>query len=276
MHQPNQPPAPHPLSGKLVLPAVPNEDDMSLRASRPLQAFTVRPEQLILRNTPPPPTDPLARLRYFWGKDPAYKVFMIAVGTVLIAGLFLFSLVSASLLRNGGSFAGGNSLSQTPPTAVVSRGTVDVHPTFPPPGGGKGSGTSSQPPTQGTPVLQATQGDTSTPQPTPGGNGQLTVQLNGVPAHVQNYSTIPVTVTTSEPNVTVDLYVIYNVSPYRYISGSRTTDANGNSTIYWTVNVFMFGRHAQAMVYTVAVDQNGQRAQAQPISVQIVGVGGGG
>lgn len=275
IHHPDSQQEPHPLSGKLVLPAISDEEYMNLRASRPLQAFPVRPEQLILHTTPPPPSNPLAKLRYFWSKDSAYKVLMIAIGTVLIAGMLSLSLVSASFLRNVGSFAGGNSLSQTPPKAVVPTGTVVVHPTFPPPGGGSGSGTSSQPPTQTTPVLQATQGDTSTPQPTPG-NGQLTIQINGVPSHVQDYSTIPVSITTSEPNATVNLYVVYNAPPYRYLSTSSTTDGNGNATISWTVNVFMVGRHAQAVVYAVATDQNGQRAQAQPVSVQVVGSNGGG
>lgn len=273
IHHPDSQQEPHPLSGKLVLPAIPDEEYMNLRASRPLQAFPVRPEQLIQHTTPPPPTNPLAKLRYFWDKDSAYKVLMIAIGTVLIAGMLSLTLVSASLLRNIGSFAGGNSLSQTPPKAVVPTGTVVVHPTFPPPGGGTGSGTSSQPPPQTTPVLQPTQGDAS-PQPTPG-NGQLTVQINGIPSHVQNNSTIPVSITTSEPNVTVNLYVVYNAPPYRYLSNSHITDGNGNVIIDWTVSVFVISRHAQAVVYAIATDQNGQRAQAQPVSVQIVGGGGG-
>jgi hypothetical protein len=275
IHHPDSQQEPHPLSGKLVLPAISDEDYMNLRASRPLQTFPVRPEQLIQHTTPPPPSNPLAKLRYFWVKDSAYKVLMIAIGTVLIAGLLSLSLVSASFLRNAGSFAGGNSLSQTPPKAVVPTGTVVVRPTFPPPGGGSGSGTSSQPPPQATPVLQPTQD--ASPQPTPGGgNGQLTIQINGVPGRVQNNSTIPVNVSTSEPNVTVNLYVVYNAPPYRYVSGSRTTDDNGNATISWAVSVFMVGRHAQAVVYAVATDQNGQRAQAQSVSVQVVGSGGGG
>lgn len=275
IHHPDSQQEPHPLSGKLVLPAVSDEEYMNLRASRPLQAFPVRPEQLIQHTTPPPPSNPLARLRYFWSKDSAYKVLMIAIGTVLIAGMLSLSLVSASLLRNIGSFGGDNSLPQTPPKAVVPTGTVVLHPTFPPPGGGTGSGTSSQPPPQATPVLQPTQEDAS-PQPTPGsGNGQLTIQINGVPGRVQNNSTVPVSITTSEPNVTVNLYVVYNAPPYRYLSTSSTTDGNGNVTINWTVSVFMVGRHAQAVVYAVATDQNGQRTQAQPASVQIVGGGGG-
>ena len=263
----------HPLSGKLVLPAYPDDDYMAQRVSKQLHAFPVRPGQLSQRNAPPLPSSPLAKVRYFWGKDPAFKVLVVAIGVVIIAGLLVLSLVGTALSHNVGSFTSGNSQAQTPPTAGIPTGTVDAHPTFPPPGGGQGSGSSSQPPTKGTPVLQATQGDTPTPQPTTG--GKLTVQINDIPNRVQNNSTVAVSVTTSDPNSTVDLYVIYNAAPYRYTSGTHTTDANGNATLYWMINVFMFGRHAQATVYVVATDQNGQRAQAQPVTVQVVGGGGG-
>lgn len=272
INQPDSPQEPRPLSGKLILQAYPEEEYQ--RASRPLQAFPVRPEQLIQHRTPPLPPSPLAKLRYFWGKDPAYKVLVVAIGTVFVAGLLVLSLVGTIVLRNTNFFPTGNSLSQTPPTAVVPTGTVDVHPTFPPPGGGKGSGTSSQPPPQTTPVLQPTAGSTPTTQPTP--SGQLTVQVSNVPGRVQNNSAVAVTVTASEPNTTVMLYVVYNVPPYRYSSGSHMTNGNGNATIYWMVNVYMFGRHSQATVYAVAMDQNGQRVLSQPVTVQIVGGNGGG
>ena len=273
INQPDSPQEPRPLSGKLILPAPPDEESYQ-RMSRPLPAYPVRPEQLIQRATPPLPPSPLAKLRYFWGKDPAYKVLILAIGTVLIAGLLVLSLVSTTVLRNTKFFASGTSLSQTPPTAVVPTGTVDVKPTFPPPSGGKGSGTSSQPPPQSTPILQSTADSTPTTQPTPNG-GQLTVQISNVPGRVQNNSAVAVTVTTSEPGASVMLYVIYNAPPYRYTSGSRRTDGNGNVTMYWMVNVYMFGRHSQATVYAVATDANGQRALAQAVTVQIVGNGGG-
>ena len=272
INQPDSPQEPRPLSGKLILPAYPDEDYQ--RASRPLQAIPIRPEQLIQHRTPPLPPSPLAKLRYFWGKDPAYKVLLVAIGTVVIAGLLVLSLVSTLLLRNTNFFATGNSLSQTPPTVVVPTGTVDVHPTFPPPGSGIGTGTTSQPPLQTTPVLQPTTGSTPTPQPTPG--GQLTVQISNVPGRVQNNSAVAVTVTASEPNATVTLYVMYAAPPYRYTSSAHLTNENGNATIYWLVNVFMFGRHSQATVSAVATDQNGQRAFAQSVTVEVIGGNGGG
>jgi hypothetical protein len=204
-------------------------------------------------------------LRYFWGKDPAYKVLVIAISAVVIAGILLLSLVSNTLLHNTKLFAMGNSFSQNPPTAVTPIGTIDAHPTFPPPGGGTGSSTSSQPPAQSTPVLQPTVDSTSTT------GGQLTVSISGVPGRVQNNSVVSVSINTSEPNVTVELMVRYTAAPYRYTSGEYTTDGGGNATINWSVSVFTFGRHTQATVYAVAIDQNGQQAQAQSISVEVIG-----
>jgi hypothetical protein len=263
INQPDSQQEPYMLSGKLILPAYPDEDYQ--RISRPLPAMPVQPAQLIQRKTPPIPQTPLAKLRYFWGKDPAYKVLMIAIGVVVIAGLLLLSLVSNTLLHNTKLFAMDNSLSQTPPTAGVPSGTIDAHPTFPPPGGGTGSGTSSQPPAQSTVVLQPTVDST----PTVG--GQLTVNISGVPARVQNNSVVSVSITTSEPNVTVELLAVYNAPPYRYTSGVQTTDGGGNITINWSVNVYMFGHHTQATIYAIASDQSGQRTQTQYVTVQIIG-----
>ncbi|MGI9059156.1 MAG: hypothetical protein ACR2H5_11305 [Ktedonobacteraceae bacterium] len=268
INQPDSQREPYILSGKLILPAYPDEDYQ--RSSRPLPAMPVQPAQLIQRKTPPLPQTPLAKLRYFWGKDPAYKVLVIAISAVVIAGLLLLSLISSTLLHNTKLFATGNSFSPAPPTAVTPIGTVDAHPTFPPPAGGTGSGTSSQPPAQSTPVLQPTVDSTATT------GGQLTVSISGVPGHVQNNSVVNVSVNTSEPNVTVELVVRYTAPPYRYTSGEYATDGGGNATINWSVNVFMFGRHTQATLDAVAMDQNGQQAQAQSITVQIGGGNGGG
>src|SRR5437016_396444 len=64
------------------------------------QMPAIRPEQLIRPQAAPLPKSPVAKLRYFWGKDPAYKVLIIAVGTVLLAGLLSISLVANAMLRN--------------------------------------------------------------------------------------------------------------------------------------------------------------------------------
>jgi len=162
---------------------------------------------------------------------------------------------------------------QAPPTGVTPSGTVDLRPAFPSPGGGQGSSTSSQPPAQSTPALQPTVDNTQS-SPTPGQGGTLTVQITGIPNRVQNGSVVDVGVSTNEANVTVELYVVYSAPPYRDFAGPHMTDDGGNATIPWSVSVYKIGG-ARATVVAIARDQNGQQAQSRPVSVQIVGFGGG-
>jgi hypothetical protein len=268
----NQPEAQQPKQDKLVLPAYPDDQyrDIETYSSSSTPPYShIRPDQLIRQQTTPPPKQPVDRLRYYWRKDPSYKVFMIAIGMVLIAGLIFVSLVSNALLRNPKLFALDNTLSQTPPTGVVPLGTVDLRPTFPPPGGGKGTGSSSQPPSQSTPALQPT-----TVQASPQPGGPLTVQITSIPNRVFNNSIVDVSVNTNLPNVTVDLVALYTVPPYRAVVGPVTTDGSGNATLSWSVSVYIFGSRTQASVYAVAKDQNGQRVQSQAVNVQITRAGG--
>ena len=253
---------------KLVLPAIPEAYSPRQISSPPRITLPTRPEQLIRRESVPPQGF-LAKLRYLWHKDPAYKVLMIALVLVLVAGGVFVSLLSNALLNNSNLIATNSSFSQTPVVSVPT-GTVDVRPTFAPPGGGKGSTTSSQPPAQSTPFLQPT--STSQSSPTPGGGG-LTVQITNIPSRVQDYQTVMVSVNTSQPNVMVSLYVVYNSAPYKGFAGPTTTDGGGNATISWTptVNKTSGGR---ATVVAVVQDQNGQKIQSQPVSVQVAGFGG--
>jgi len=259
---------PNPQQEKLVLP--PPDGNESSTPGSSLHYTQVRPEDLI-RPAAMPPKDPLARLIYFWRKDPAYKVLIIAVGLVLIAGLLFFSLVSRAM--NPNFFKLNSTSPQAPPTGVTPSGTVDLRPAFPSPGGGQGSSTSSQPPAQSTPALQPTVDNTQS-SPTPGQGGTLTVQITGIPNRVQNGSVVDVGVSTNEANVTVELYVVYSAPPYRDFAGPHMTDDGGNATIPWSVSVYKIGG-ARATVVAIARDQNGQQAQSQPVSVQIAGFGGG-
>lgn len=257
---------PDPQQGKLVLPP-PTVDGSSTPGSS-LHYTQVRPEDLI-RHAAMPPKDPLARIIYFWRKDPAYKVLIIAVGLVLIAGLLFLSLVTSAM--NPNFFTLKSTSSQVPPAGVTPSGTVDFRPVFATPGGGQGSSTSSQPPAQGTPALQPTVDNT--PTTTPDQGGALTVQITDIPNRVQNGSVVDVGVNTSEANVTVELYVEYNAPPFRGFAGPRMTGGDGNTTIQWSVSVYKMGG-ARAIVVAIARDQNGQQAQSQPVSVEIAGFGG--
>ncbi len=268
-------------SGKLVLPATTDaeiETDIAMiNTDEHQHVGRVRSEQLMLHDfVPPPPKYPWERLRYFWHKDPAYKVLLIAVTCVLLAGLALSTLATRTFLQNANFLSRGTTHSQTAPPHVTPSGTVDLKPTFAPPSGGQGSTASSQPPqsnpvTQNNPVTQPT-----TPPVQPGPTqpaSQLSVQITSVPSIVQNNSIVFVGVNTSEPFVEVQLSIVYNAPPYRGFVGSRFTGVRGNTNFTWPVTVFLGGRNAVAVITVTAKDQNGQSVQSSPATVEIIGKG---
>ncbi len=269
---------PAPPQENLVLPAVPPEQQQQ-SPSQPLSysnpRIQVSPAMLIRHNTPPPPRSPFAKLVYFWRKDPAYKVLMIAVAMVVIAGLLLTTLATTTLLHGFGGLASAGPGVQNPTGTVQPVGTVDNKPTFPTPGGGQGSTVTSQPPMQSTPNLQPTTPPQQTP--TPGAQGGLSVQITSIPNHVKNNTQATVGVSTSTANIQVALVIYYSVFPFRSTAGPVTTDNNGNANLYWFVSIRSFSnRIVNATVYAVAHDQNGQTVRSQAAIVQVYMIGGGG
>jgi hypothetical protein len=252
---------------KLVLPAPPADHMPSQPGFPPGMSLPTSPEYLIHRQSASPPQHPLTRLRYFWRKDPAHKVLLIAVAMVLVAGTVFAALIGDALLRNSGLYATNSALPQTPPTVP---GTVNPRPTFAPPSGGKGSKSSSLPPAHGTEVILQMTPDAAA-DPTPGG-GALSIQITSIPTNVSNFQSVAVSVSASEPNVTVYLSVKYSVSPRKGSAGPVTTDANGNATLNWLAAVYK-ASGGRATVVAIAQDQNGQQAQSQPVSVHIGGFG---
>ena len=262
---------------KLVLPAPPTAEMPTYNGTHTIPAYTgnypsqVRPEHLIRRQTNPTPKGPLAKLGYFWRKDPAYKAFIIAIAFVMLATIFFISLASFAFFGHSGT-SGNNSLSQNSSNGASPTGTVDLKPTFPAPGGAHGSTASSQPPPHNTPVLQ--QSPSPTLQPSQGPSGPLTVQITNIPSRVSDNSRVNVSVSTSQGGVNVRLVVRYNMAPYFYQSSARPTDPKGNVNLNWVVSVFGFGRDATATVVAVAMDQNGHSATSGPMTVQVVLRGG--
>lgn len=252
---------------KLILPALPETQAPPI----PTVAcpVPVKPEWLVRRQTPSLPRGPLARLRYFWRKDPAYKVLLVAVTIVLLAGLLLATLAASAFVRSGNQFQSG-AYTQTPAGATPT-GTVDLRPIFPTPGGGLGSSSSSQPPVQATPSPQPTVQPTSPPQP-----AGLTVQFTNIPTHVQSGSVVPVGVSTNEAGATVWLTIVYGAPPFRGYAGPRVADGNGFATIPWSVNVFSGSRHSTAIVTAFARNQQGQQTHSQSVMVLVSGTNGGG
>ena len=219
----------NPSSSKLVLPDLSDEEQ---RVSSGQQRAQFNPNLLIRQKTPPAPEKVLPKLAWYWRKDPAYKVFMIALAMVVLASIVLVSLVSASIFGRSSSSV---SYSSTPPAKVVPNGPVDLHPAFPTPNGGNGTGVSSQPPTQNTPSIGS--------QPT----------------------------ATVQPGVLVYLQIHYNAQPARANAGPGTTDGTGSVTIPWSVFVFSFNRkNVQATLTAIATDQNGQQVSSNPVVIQVL------
>ena len=81
-----------------------------------------------------------------------------------------------------------------------------------------------------------------------------------------------VDVNTSEANVTVTLYILYTAPPFRDSAGPRLTNDSGDASIPWSVSVYKSGG-ARAMVFALARDTSGQRAESEPVTVQIAGFG---
>ena len=261
--------------GKLILPA-PVKEYSPVDST---QKTMLRPEPLLpprLYKREAVSQQPLAKLGYYWRKDPAYKVFMIATCMVMIAGIILVTLASAEVIKHPKFFSFGSaSTASQNPSALTPSGRVDFQPVFPTPGGGNGSTESSQPPVVSTPALPTTPTPGSaTPTPSgSGGQGQLTVQITSIPQQVLNGQTVQVAVNTSLPGASVRIQVAYNAPPYFYVSGTQQTDGNGNALLLWSVRVGGFGRgHIIARVMAIAV-LNGQRASSQQITVQVTTVG---
>src|SRR5579875_722828 len=270
VHMP-QPELPTRDSGKLVLPPPVSEyspvADEQKTVARPLPP-PPRPPFIPGRGAPPP-RPPLARISYYWRKDPAYKVFIIATCMVLIAGIVFVSLATSAIIHNPNLFSTGTGgVAQAGPTPT---GTVDFRPTFPTPGGGAGSNQSSQPPVTSTPALPTTPttAPTTPPLPTPTqGGGTLTVQITNIPSQVFNGQAVQVFVNTSVPGASVRIEVSYNVPPYFYVSATSQADGGGNAMLLWRVGVQAFQGHVVARVIAIAVG-NGQRATSPQVTVQV-------
>lgn len=244
--------------GKLVLPA-PNEEQ---HVSSDQHSAPIYPGQLIRQKTSPAPKGTLPKLAWYWRKDPAYKVFMIALVMVILAAAVFISLGGASLF---GLSLFGSSYPQNAPANVAPGGKVDLQPTFPKPGGGQGSNQNSQPPAQQTPSF----GPTATGGTQPGGSSA--VQITYYTPFVTNGNRAVVTVSTNQPGMTVSLQVRYSQQASGGRPATQITDGNGNATFIWIVYVAGFGhKNAQAVVTAVASDQNGQRAFSNTVTIQIM------
>jgi hypothetical protein len=234
---------------------------------------------------------PMIPAKTHWRNDPAYQVLLVAIILIIISG-GIFTVVATNLFKNMGFADGQNnnqgSSYQTAPTQGVQR-QVNVQPTFPPPGSTPtdttGNTISSQPPQSGTPTMAvATETVTVTLSPTDtpptNQNGPLNLQIVSYPQQISNNMTALIQVSTGRANAQVQLSANYDLPPFFYQGTSQITDGNGNTTIFWPINLFgPATRHRAnntvARFVVRAQSQDGQVATSSMITIQVrLGAGG--
>ncbi|HLG75836.1 MAG TPA: hypothetical protein VKX46_05445 [Ktedonobacteraceae bacterium] len=219
----------------------------------------IGPEQLIRRSTTVPEGSPLAKIGYLWRSDPAYKVLMIAIAVIILSGIVGLVLIG-NLLASGGP--SGQPSSSGAPSAVAPNATPTPTATSQP----TATPTPTPTPVQNTPT--PTEVVQPTPTPTPVANAPLSVQIVNVPSQVKNGTTVPVTVSASQPGVTIRLLITYSTLG-SYFNRSMQADSAGNATFSWSVQVYT-KTTASAHLIAVAQDQSGHVAQSQPVTVQVM------
>jgi len=237
-------------SGRLVLPAPPNEGQYGQAATTP-----IRPDQPIRHQASPMHPGLIARR-----KDPLYRVFALALALVIVAVIVLVVFGASTFLNTSNNNQGNNTspltqTTSTPATTATSKPTATATPVHTP---------------TVQPVIQPTTPPQITPTPTVSNQGQLSIQISKVPTNVNNNTKVSVMVIATEPGVTVKLQVTYTTLPYLYTSASRVTDQNGKATLSWSVKLItLTNGQYPATVVAMATDKNGQQAQSQPVTVLI-------
>lgn len=274
MNESTELPGNHLGQSKLILPS---SEPMHPPGARTEYIPPIQSENPASFSAYSPLADLRAKLASLWKKDPAYKVLMISIGSVLIAGMVLsivvvsvFSQVSATPLSLG---------TASPPIqqAAVGTGQVDLHPTFPTPQGGQGDkNMSSQPPVpteQPTPTPTAvviTDQNQPTPTPQQAQGGPLQLQITDAPQQVNDNSTVTITVNATQPGVSVKLLVNYTTRPFFTSTDTQTTDGSGNASLSWHIHLTGFTNNALARVTAIGQNADGQRTASQTVTVQIV------
>ena len=245
---------------KMILPGYPGGG----APSQPLQNFDttvaytnsrLRPPASPLGTKPVPPPDVLPKKP--WRQDPAVLVLLGAIGLTIVATLIFAIIVGNSLFRPSTSNTPDNTGGAVS-TVATATSTATPTPTSTP-----------SPTPTATPTATPTPAPTSTPTPTPTPTGQPTLQLNNVPAQVNNNSTVTLNVVSNQPNVPVVFIVTYtNAVPTQYRTMVQT-DANGNATINWPVAVFPYSKTVTAKVTARITTPSGQTVSSSSYTVKV-------
>jgi hypothetical protein len=231
-----------------IEPPFPDMQDLSAQAYHTQFGYPyadpVRPEY----QTYDQPSSPFTKLINLWRSDPAYKVFFIALATVLISSVVCMLLIS-NLFKQP-------SPSQMPTADKTTQMSAPTPVNIP------------------TPMAIPTPLPTPTVEPTtPPAPSQLTVDITSISSTVTNNTTTSLGVTTNEPGVHVAFYVTYRgASPSSFQGASATTNTNGQVTLLWPVRVHPTKKlsNVTAHVTVFAQDTNGQTATSQTVTVQVL------
>lgn len=213
---------------------------------------SVLPEHLIYGQPSTQSTPLFSKLVNLWHSDPAYKVFFIALATVLISGIACIFLISNLFKQSSPS-----QTSMANNTTNISASTPVNIPT---------------PMAISTPLPTPTI-ESTTPPATLSTASQLSVEISSIPASVVNNTTTFLSVTTNEPGIDVTLSVTYSgASPSSFQGASATTNSNGQATLPWSIRVHPTKKfsHVTAHVTVFAQDTNGQTVTSQTVTVQVL------
>ncbi len=250
---------------KLILPVVP------AKTYTPPFTYTqkkpIRPEQLIRQSAAPQPKNPVTRLILLWRSDPASKVLIVAVATILFSGVVGVVLAASFVSRPTASQPSATQVASAAKPTVVTTAPTSVPTATPmtvPTATPIATQASNAMPVTAKPTAASTAATVST-------TGPLTLQITSIPAQVQNNTTVAVTVQATRPNISVKLTGFYTATPGLFTTGSGTTDANGTVTIDWHVKVQNVGFGSNSIVARVtAVAQTQNRlVSSQTVTVQI-------
>ena len=206
------------------------------------------PEYTIYGQLSPRPAPLFPKLVKLWRSDPAYKVFSIALATVLLSSIICMLLISNFFKQPSRSQTSIDN--QTP--VMSTSAPINI----------------SLPTTTPTPTAEPT----TPPAPAPV-LSQLMVEITSIPPTAMDHTITSVGITTSEPGVYVTLYVTYsNANPTSFQGPSATTDSNGQGTLPWPTNVHPTNQSpiVTAHVTVFARDPNGQTATSQTVTVQVL------
>ncbi len=115
---------------------------------------------------------------------------------------------------------------------------------------------------------------TPTPPGSPTPVPPLSVTITNIPSQVMSGDTVSVVITTSQPGVSVTLYVTYSGLTQPYNSSPQTTDIGGQTTFFWSIPNFKKHTMTSANVEATASNTQGQSAQSSPVQVQVMPASG--